>query len=173
MGIFDFIKGSKSAKHEIQDEERELGGETTAIKTSLKKARAELEIARIRLEAERDQIRLRAEIEEAKQDLADLMDNGEEEESSGGSMEDTLMAALLARVMGGQQQPAPAIAPPAPAPVDLEEAQFREIWDKIPKTQRTVAKKMTDDQIKAYINGSLPGISEESLNKAVAFVRRQ
>lgn len=174
MGLFDFLKKKEDPRHQLEEEDRIAGGETRSIKSQLNRAKAELEIAKLRLEAERDQIRLRAEIEEARQDLEDLTGAGEEEESGGGSPEDALLTAFLSKIMQGQQQqPAQIVVQPQAAPLDLEEEQFKEIWKKIPNKYKDTAKKMSDEQIKAYINGSLPGSSEDSLNRAVAFVRRQ
>jgi len=178
MGIFDFLKQpGRSRGHELDQEERDLGGEATATKTSLKKARAELEIERLKLEAERDQLKLRAQIEEARQELADIMSDDEDEEPQGGSStEDALMTLLLSKVMGGQQPVAPIAAPapaPQPAPTSFDDQQIEAVWRSIPKDQQKIAKKLSDNQLKAYITGSLPSISDESLERAVAFVRRQ
>jgi len=178
MSIFDFLKRTKYPdKHELIQEERETGGETQAIKVSLKRLRAELEMEKIKLEAERDRIRIQAEIEKARQDLEDLQGDDEDYEEDGGgrSTEDALMTMLLSKVMGGQQQPAPQItqAAPAPAPkVDLEDQQIAGVWNSLSKHHQQIAKRMNDDQLKVIIEANLPGISDASLTRAVAFVRK-
>lgn len=173
MGIFDFLKRSAAEKHDLTQDERNEGGETRSIQTQLKRARADLELARLRLEAERDQIRIRAEIEEAKLDLADLMgDNEEEDQSAGSSPEDAILTAFLGKIMAGQGQQPAITAPAQIQKVEVEDQQIAAIWAQIPKDQQRIAKKLSDDQLKAYINGSLPGISDSSLDRAVAFVRK-
>ncbi len=175
MGIFDFLR-TKRTQHELTQEERNAGGETKSIKSQLAQARAELEIARLRLEAERDRIRLQAEIEEARQDLEDLTSGGEEEGGSGGSPEDVILTTFLSTLMAKQQGTAPQITapviPPAPQKIDLEDQQISEVWKSLSKDHQKIARKMPDSQLKAIINANIPGISDESLGRAVAFIRR-
>jgi hypothetical protein len=169
MGIFDFLK--RSDKHELTQEERELGGDTKSIKSALTRRRQELEMARLELEAEKQRIHYEYEIEKAKQDLEDLQANYEEDDEGGG--EDDILKTLLATFITKQQQPAPAAPPaPAPTPQTLEDQQIAQVWRSLSKDHQKIAKRMNDGQLKAIINANLPGISEDSLTRAVEYVRK-
>lgn len=111
--------------HEFTQEDTEAGGEATKSKAELRRLRNELEASRLRANHELEMIRIKADIEDAKQQLSDLMDDGEEQEP--GSVEDSIMTMLLTKFLGGQ----------ASAPVPLSQNQIQQVQTATPDGEPT------------------------------------
>jgi len=175
MSIFDFLKPKDPRyNHVITDDERMAGATTKNSRLELAKRKAELEQAKLELEAERDRLRIEADIEILKQKLEDLQDTGEET-IEGSSTEDTLLTALLTKVLAGQQpqqiQQQPQTAPIS-TNIEITDQQITDIWNAQDKATKKVIKSFTDDQIKAELRGRMPTISDGSLDRCIEFIRK-
>jgi len=171
MGIFDFLKRHDPRyNHPLTEDERLAGTNTKNSRLELSKRKAELEMAKAELEAERDRLRIEADIEILKQKLEDLQDTGEEI-AEGGGMEDTLLTALLTKVLSGQQQqPAAAPVQPISTNIEITDQQIADIWNEQDRNTKKLIKKFTDDQIRAELKARMPSIGEDSLQRAIAFI---
>jgi hypothetical protein len=166
MGLFDIFK--KKLKQKMPDQEdRDLGGLVNARKWQLRRERLDLEHEIEMLKLKRQQAELEFEL------------YGDEEEDTG-SIDSMFMNILM---KGLQQKgfipadvPAPqSVDPQSPSVVHqtLTDQQFEEIWSKIPATQKPMIKMASNDQIKGWILTNYPSIDDETVNRAVLFVRKK
>lgn len=172
MAIWNFWKkGRKKTGHDLTDEDREQA-------EVMKKARWEaqrLQLARdqelAQLKAEREQLKIQADIQRYRDIIGD---DGEEEEG----MEDQLLAGILQRSLGGRSfSPSDGVAssgsPPTPSAIFLSDEQLMEIWGKVPKPYRKMAKGMTEQQIDAIIQQKVGVLDPDTRARAFKLIRTQ
>jgi hypothetical protein len=171
MGLLDWFKGKKEETeykpHLFTDEERGLSAEKRKLKN-------QLDMELMRLGAERDKITMQRDIEQARQDLENLQSDGIEEEGSS-SMEDTLLATLLGKVLQGNKGNTDTVIPVQPVQVEqvsLPNEQLAEIWKKLPNHVKAMAKRMDDTQLASTIKGQIPNIDQDTLQRAIILVRK-
>lgn len=141
-GLFDIFKRRDPRQnHDPTPDEQLSGGETMATKGEYNRLKIQLAKQKLQLEHERDMLQIRAQIEEAHQDLEDLQ--AEDEPEEGGSTDQallTLVSSFLAKKNGEiapQGQPAATIeATPEGEPTNEE---LRQLWHKLPDNYKSQA----------------------------------
>ncbi len=116
------------------------------------------------------------ELREARQELKELR-----EELGEDSAEDTPdpMAQAFLSIITGALNKAPAVssftpltthndATPPPAFSDL---QLIEMWDNTPEKYKMMARVMSDDKIREFINKQMPNADEDTINRALKIIR--
>lgn len=185
MAFFDIFR--KTAKTEIVDEQDDEIESKKAYNRSTYRAmqeRKHLELENIKLEAakrreeledELDEIRHEREVRRLEREvrMQEALERlqPEEEEIEGDSPE-TLLISLLSRVMNKapSQSPAQVVENP-PKPVTFSPEKVKNIWDGLSDTEKAIAKRMTDEQIRDYLINQIPNIDKDSIEKAIAVVR--
>jgi hypothetical protein len=123
--------------HDFTLADSDMGNMVIRSNAEVKKAKNDLEIAKIKLEAERDRLQIQSEIEEYKQKLEDLQDYDDDEPEEGGDSTDKMLMALIAGALGQKQPQGAPISPQAPiTPTpdgEPSDQELREIWRKLPQ----------------------------------------
>jgi hypothetical protein len=138
MGIFDFLKTTKSQYKGFSDDGRQLGADATKLRGELNHAKHDYEMALARLEYEKRKLELENSISELKADAEEFIEDYPEE--SEGS-EDKILAAVLGSLIN-KNQPAPTISAPtaaAPTPGDPTDQELRTLWQKLPQPYKDQA----------------------------------
>jgi len=158
----------REASYTFSEEDRSLSKQIRMDRAEIAKKKAELDLANARLEHEKRKAELEADIAEARQRLADITDDDEDD---GDDSDDLDLNGLLASLFAGQAQAAHPPPPATPQGTNLTDEQLREIAAKIPATYRTMAKTMSDETLAQLIRARMPGLSEETVSRAVSICR--
>lgn len=171
IGLFDIFQPHKEPdkrnNHTFTDEDRETSTETWKLKQELKRTE-------MKLEAEKRQITLRADIEEARQRLADLTepDDGEEEPAGDGGLDAALMAIAMKILQPKPQETQ--LSPTAPIENSippLSDSELSVLWDNLPDAYKKAARKMKDAELEKYIRMQKPQATPQDIAMAIEFVR--
>jgi len=151
----------KSKRHVLTDADRDLS------------------LERRRLAMNRDLLDL--ELYKARHDLemAQIQNDLQQLRSEGGDGEDSMLNQALTLLMSrafGDQTPAGSIpqTPPQVLPtagVSFSDEQLRDTWQQLPKIARKVAMSWSDEQLSQFIQGKMPGVDQDTINRAIAVVR--
>lgn len=165
MGLFSIFRRKNPPPSQ---EERELGGETMAIKAKFRRERMQLEHDLEMLRLEQQKLLVQSKI-------AELQDNTEEDFSIDGMIQKLIMSAVMQKYM--PQSAAPATMD-VPQNGYLHAGQdpaidFSQIWERIPAEKKPLIKTLTDDQIRGFIHANYPQIPPATVDKAILFVRSQ
>jgi len=192
MSIFDFFRREQPQITESYDEKKQLQRE----KESLTRERQRADMALWKLEAEKKKIQLEEELEEMREErelrrmerevkraeLEEVLYGSDEPE---GDTPEAMLIGLLSRVLTKNSPPTGAAPNTAPfgsmssSPAEeqgnmtLSADKLAEMWQQLPPQYKTIAKSMTDDELKTYIINQMPNIDAASLQKAVSVVRSQ
>jgi len=184
MGFWDLFKRREDPpadpriNHIFTDGDREAAGQARIARMQVARLKSELEMQQLKLDAEKQQLSTKHDILELKQKIEDL-EGDEYEEEGGSSIEDTLMTALAAKFLGGAQPASqPVIQPPArpveaPAVPEITDDQIAAVWKAQPKATQKFILALDDEQIGDEIAARMPGISEESIERAISFIKKQ
>jgi hypothetical protein len=176
MGIFNFRK-AKPEINPVEFEEsiakKELATKRAKATREFNQKRRELQLLKEEKEMELELIKIQAEIDEYTPEI-------EEEPTdvtNPNDMMNTVLMGILSRMgqtpqQPQQQTPQPATVPPVESGLQLSEEAIRKYVETLPKKEIKRAKKMTQNDLKAYISTQIPyEVSESSLNKAVEILQ--
>jgi len=134
MGFFDFLRKSRKwGGHDLEQEDREAGGETKRIKAELTRTRHEHDMMLETLRFEHAQMELQMKIDDLRAYQEELYGD-DEPEVEGSTPESMLMGVIASKLMGNQQTaPQTPVSPskvlPPGEPTDDE---LRGLWQNLP-----------------------------------------
>lgn len=173
MGLLDWFKSKDArANHDFNDKDRELSKE-------IRRQRAEINALKMQHELERERVHHELEMTRLQQQLEDMQPEEEIPEEGGGNTTDMMMMAILSKMMnntpGVSTQPTSSLRDSPVAPltpgVSLSDEQINEYWENMPKFQKILAKKATDEQIGNIIRNKIPGIDQDSIDRCIRTVK--
>ena len=179
MGFFDFFKKKdpRGMNHSISDDERTLAAEVKHAKAEIAREKARLELELMRLRVEKEKTELQAQIENARDALAEFRESADDET---GDSADSILMALLTQILnknppnsmggGGNVAISRESTPPQQ---HLTDAQINDIWQSMPHAAQKVARKLPDEQLKIYIKSNLPNIDDDSINRAIILIKER
>jgi hypothetical protein len=162
MGILNLFKRKTEERHEFNETDRELSLEKRKVNAQLKKTQQEIEIAKAKLQ-----------LQELKDELYDYSDSEEEEEEPEKfNAESILITALLPLLTGQKQTSTPENnVPISPQKIDLSDETIEQLYIQY-KPYMKLARKLKDEELKQFLLNKEPNLSDESLKKILARVRR-
>jgi hypothetical protein len=174
MGFMDWFRTKDArANHDFNDKDRELSKE-------IRRQRAEIASLKMQHEIERERVHHELEMSRLQQQLEDMQpeDDDEPEEKSTDPM-DVMMMAILSKMTSNSPAVVPntnteqikTTVPLTTAGVSLTDEQINDYWDNMPKFQKVIARKATDEQIKNLLQNKIPGINEDSISRCIATIR--
>jgi len=158
----------------FSDEDRELSKQIRKDRAEIAKQKAQLDLANLRLEHELKKVALEADIAEARARLEDLQGGDDEEPQESGSMIDMAMMTLLTKAIGGQPAnvaPAAPQEPSRPSGESLTDEQLESLWEQVPKPFRKIAASWSDSEVQSFIKSRMPGLDQDTLDRALRLVR--
>lgn len=184
MGIFDLFK-KKNSRDNLTEEDREYGIKIRDENREFKKKKMELAIITEELRAKKEQAKLDLEIQKLEQELADMQEDDEDliELPEGANPEDTMLVALLSKVLNNNQQPTPVVnSTPIQATnqsnnthiatgVSITDDKINAYIGTIPKNNLKLAKKLNDEQLRAQIIGVVPEADADSVQRIMQKIR--
>lgn len=177
-----------SAKHQLTAEEQELGRQRREMNKrieNLKLAQTE-EIMQKRHEVE--MAKLDCELDKYSDDPAEEIESAAKDPDS---MINNMMMMAMINMMGkngaspvpfANNPPAPVgfipphhppVLPPTDAGVSISDEEIKIFWEKMPKHHKILAKAAPDGVIAAKIRETIPNIDDDSVQRAINFVRSQ
>jgi len=172
MGIFSFLKKKDPRiNHDLTDEDRALGGQNRLSKLEIARRKAELDLQLQELRAENERIKVEIQIEQAKQQLDELRgdDSDDIDDNTGTSFEDTLLATIAAKIMGGSQvQNTTPIQPQQ----QVTDTQILDYWYNLDNGIKKYILSLSDQEIAEELRMRIPNISQESINRAIQLIRK-
>lgn len=156
MGLFDFWKPKTTEKREATPQELELREHNRQLNMLKKNLDMEIMVKEAELR--------KAEIEA---DLAEMYgddEDGDDVEGMFGNFLKTAMAKNVAPQQAPQQMA-------ANQEISLTDEQLKQYWEQMNPIYKTVAKGMSDENIKEFIKQKEPRLNQDTLNRAVAIVK--
>jgi hypothetical protein len=164
MSWFKVFKRYRNA-HEFTDEDRNLSKEVREHRASLRKER--LEIEKIKLEMEK--LEYQARLQELREEL---FPQEEEEEAPQSPEMAILMSLMQGFISKSNIPPQPQnITPATKDKIVLTDDEIKAQISQIPSKYLKMAKVMPKEQIKSYILNINPDLSDETIDKAIAYVK--
>lgn len=175
MSFLSIFERKKHSGHQLTQEDAEKAGELNKLRFENKRLALERENEINRLRAEREQLRLTADIDRIRSELGD---EAGEDDSSGedNALFNTLLMSILTKAKNNTLPaavPVSAYPPGAAAPplIHLSDEELNKTWGELPKQYRKLAKTLSDDTIKSFIQQRLGLCDDDTLNRAVLIVR--
>jgi len=172
MSLFFWKK--REPGHSFNQEDRELSAEIRKGKAEIMKQKQQLELELMRLKVQKEKEELLLQIAQTKDAMSEFMEE-EEPLNPDSSMQDTLMLTLLGKFLGNNSTPPQTLPQPQEAPIQkihLSDEQLKEIYEKVPRSARKIAKSFSEEQLQTYIRSYIPTIDQESLERAVIIVKQ-
>jgi hypothetical protein len=167
MGFFS--RFFKNRRPSFSDEDRELSAQIRQQKAELSRLKNERDAELHKLRTEKEKLELQAEIADIRDELY-----GDDDEQT----PDSIVLGLLSQFLLKQQEhgyqaqksqgAAVAVSPNTSILTDKE---LRDIWENLPIKTKAVARNVSDDTLRSYIKTQIPGIDEQTLEKAILIVR--
>jgi len=173
-----FRKKKRKPGHELDDIDRMHSAETRRLKAELRQLRLEQE--RLRLEVQKEEWKQKIqELKERVYSEEELEEEAEREELEGTALFTGILMPILKKILkeGGDTSsinPTSVITPPSPPTpkvYDLSDEELRKIKQRIPRKYLRIAKKMEDDELKIFIEGQLPNVTPETVNRAIQVIK--
>jgi hypothetical protein len=187
MGIFSIFTKKKAENnykgYNFSDEEREFGAEIRAKNKEIKLLKLEREKELEILKYEKDRLRLKAEINELKDELQPEYEEDEpmQDNQTDNTFNNLLGTVAMAMMQKNQPQHTNNLQSSNPpqtnsknnddGKLSLNDEQLKDIISEIPKKYLILAKTMPDDTIKQYIRGKYPELDEETINRGIKIVK--
>lgn len=179
MGLFDFINKRSNEKHQL---ELDFIREKNEIKLQTERDRRDLEISLKRKKLELDEKILEYKIKDQEEKIREDFESYDDEEET--DDQDQSMLKMFAPAIAGMmnKQNIPPNNPPTEAVitstqtsssvgVTFSDEEISELYKSLPAVYKSVAKTMTDDQIKNFIKGKYPNVAEECLNRMILRIK--
>lgn len=168
MGLLDIFKRKDPrANHDFTPEDRDVAKERRALNIQLDNMRKRHEMEVARVEHEIEMRRLQADLEDLTEEL-----EPEDEPDERVSPETAMVMKLIDKAFSSKGAGAPATqAPPQVSGVTIPDERLRDIWASVPANVKAMSKVSTDEQVKEFMRSQLPGIDEDTQNRALAIVR--
>lgn len=183
MGFFNFFRaGSAEFDKKREEQKLEFEREKHEQRLELERRRKEIDILtaekRAALERARLDYQIKDEERKIKEDFEDYIEDDDDEDSA----ETKLLYPLLANILSKNNAPVgdnskkdietPPNIQAAPAELSLSDEEIDEIIKASPPQYIKAARLMSDEQIKKLIRGRYPTISEDTLARACARIKR-
>ncbi len=179
MGLFDYITGHRREKWTIEQQHLKDKAE---LKLEFERRKKELEIGIAEKRQELERSRLDYQIREQQERFKEQFEEYDDEETQPTELE--MLAPFLTEILnknkvqsqtaGGsngssQKTLDTPIIPPA---VSFNDDEIDEIYKALPQVYRSVAKQLSDDQIKNFVRSKYPTITEDCLNRAILRIKK-
>jgi len=197
------VKTEVTIKEPEYDEDAHLLKLANREKNALLRQRMQIDLQNMRLEAQRKQQELEEDIADQREERqlrrlerqarraeieAELFGEDEEDDVPKDASPESMLFSFLNTVMKKQsptmrsshqfaievpsvtQSPPPVAEPEA---VTLSPSKITEIWSSLSPQHKSIAKQMSDDDLRTYIISEVPNIDQQSLNVAIQTVRGQ
>jgi len=168
MGFFDFFRKKRVENEKnILQEDRELGAMITADRHRLKRER-------LQLEHEIEMLKLQQQKQELLLDLEEYVDHDDGMDPDQ-MIKDMLMKAFINKAQPSKPQNADLYDTEnlIPQQVAVSDSHFEEIWSRIPADQKPLIRMASEDQIRNFIRKNYPAFDEQTINRAILFVKRK
>lgn len=156
MGIFNIFNKKKKQHGHLDEEIRELGLEVRRKKSALR------------------QLEIDIELEEKRQELAELRQNMFEENPEQ-MLFDILKQVLPKQVLAKGNSATPSFSPEIPhtqnESLGLSREQINEFYDSLNDSDKKILKNLSDDKLKLLIKNKMPQIDDNSLNLCLEIIK--
>lgn len=146
-------------KHRLQREEMMLNAELRRMEMEKRKIEQQNELTMLRQERDRLMQQLR--------DDEDDDDDGDDYEDMFGS----IIKAAFSQQKPPVSAPVSVTSPPEQTGVSFSDEQIRQKWGGLLPHYKAIARRMSDEELKEFVMGQVPNITQESLNKVIEVVR--